>query len=327
MVSERTSPLLFTRDGHTAALSGIYRGQSAFLVCSGPSLVTQDLSLLRQRGIVTLAVNNAATIIRPQLWVSVDDPGNFCDAIWRDPGIWKFIPQCHLDKPFTVRRSDGRLVPSSEQVGEMPCVFGYRRNDTFVAERFLYESTFNWGNHAERIDAYGQKGSRSMMYVALRLLFHLGFRRVFLLGCDFKMERGKQNYAFEQDRSPSSVRGNNSSYKALNVRLKHLKPYFDREGFEVLNCTPNSGLRAPAVRELGPAWHSSEVPGKSPPQLVGDQQVAEANFGERRGRDSNPGTSYLVSGFQDRCNRPLCHLSGDCRSRMVLTRFLGFQLS
>lgn len=244
MVNEQTSPLLFTHDGHTAALGGIYRGQSAFLACSGPSLVTHDLSLLQHRGIVTLAVNNAATIIRPQLWVSVDDPGNFCDAIWRDPGIWKFIPQCHLEKQFTVRRSDGRLVPSSERVGEMPCVFGYRRNDTFVAETFLYESTFNWGNHAEQIDAYGQKGSRSVMYVALRLLFHLGFRRVFLLGCDFRMERDKQNYAFEQDRSPSSVRGNNSSYKALNVRLKHLKPYFDGEGFEVLNCTPNSGLTA-----------------------------------------------------------------------------------
>lgn len=111
MVSEMTTPMLWTREGRAAPLGGIYRGQSVFLVCSGPSLSGHDLSLLQQRGIVSLAVNNAATIIRPQLWVSVDDPGNFCDAIWRDPGIWKFVPQGHLEKPFTVRFA-GQPAPS-----------------------------------------------------------------------------------------------------------------------------------------------------------------------------------------------------------------------
>lgn len=39
--------------------------------------------------------------------------------------------------------------------------------------------------------------------------------------------------------------------------------------------------------------------------------TAKKRGSRRRGRDSNPGTSYPVSGFQDRCNRPLCHLSGE----------------
>ena len=30
---------------------------------------------------------------------------------------------------------------------------------------------------------------------------------------------------------------------------------------------------------------------------------------KRRGRDSNPGWTCIHAGFQDRCNRPLCHLS------------------
>lgn len=33
---------------------------------------------------------------------------------------------------------------------------------------------------------------------------------------------------------------------------------------------------------------------------------------KRRGRDSNPGWTCIHAGFQDRCNRPLCHLSGRC---------------
>src|SRR4029453_4334606 len=141
----------------------MFRGSSAFLVCGGPSLKTHDLAKLQQRGIVACAVNNAAAVVRPNLWVSVDDPGNFCDAIWRDPAIWKFVPLCHMEKHFTVRNEAGELVASEEVVGDMPLVFGYRRNEAFIADQWLYEDTFNWGNHSERVDASGIKGSRSVM--------------------------------------------------------------------------------------------------------------------------------------------------------------------
>lgn len=237
------APMLFTRDGHNVFLGDTFRGATAFLLCGGPSLKSHDLSKLQQRGVLTCAVNNAATVFRPSLWVSVDDPGSFSDSIWRDPGILKFAPLCHMEKQFTVRNSAGELELSRELVGDMPAVFGYRRNEAFLAEQWLYEDTFNWGNHSDRVDAAGLKGSRSVMFVALRLLFYLGVRRLFLLGCDFRMQYGSQNYAFEQDRSRSSVNGNNSSYDALNIRLGQLKPYFDKEGYEIYNCTPDSGLR------------------------------------------------------------------------------------
>ena len=235
--------MLFTRDGHNVFLGDIYRGRPAFLICGGPSLTSHDLTRLNQRGIVTCAVNNAATVVRPHLWVSVDDPGNFCDVIWRNPAIWKFVPLCHMEKHLTVRDQRGELRPSPEVVGEMPAVFGYRRDEAFVAEQWLYEDTFNWGNHSKRTDAYGNIGSRSVMYIALRLLFYLGVRQLYLLGCDFRMELRQPNYAFPQDRTAASVAGNNATYRVLNTRLTHLLPYFEREGFRVFNCTPNSGLQ------------------------------------------------------------------------------------
>jgi SAM-dependent methyltransferase len=246
-------PMLFTREGHAAYLGDLFRGSAAFLVCGGPSLVTHDLAQLELRGVLTMALNNAATIIRPRLWCSVDDPGHFSDCIWRDPGIFKFVPMSHFEKGFLVRNEEERLIPSGERVGDMPGVFGFRRNEHFVAERWLYEDTFNWGNRGDRVDAHGNKGSRSVMYPALRLLYHLGVRKVYLLGCDFRMELGKQNYAFEQDRSRNSVNGNNHSYQVLNSRLGHLKPHFEAAGFSVFNCTANSGLTVFPHREFGAA--------------------------------------------------------------------------
>jgi hypothetical protein len=236
--------MLFTRDGHNLFLGDMYRGRTAFLLCGGPSLVSHDLKLLQQRGVLTCAVNNAAAVFRPQLWVSVDNPGNFCDAIWRDPGILKFVPLGHMQTRFTVRGADDQLRPSAEYVGDMPAVFGFRRNKQFVAEQWLYEDTFNWGNHPKQTDAMGNTGSRSVMYVAVRLPFYLGIRRLYLLGCDFRMEWGKANYAFSQDRNASSVRGNNETYRVLNARLTQLLPYFRKAGYEVFNCTPDSGLTA-----------------------------------------------------------------------------------
>lgn len=236
-------PMLFTRDGHNVFLGDMYRGRAAFLICGGPSLTTHNLSLLLERGILTMAVNNAATIVRPHLWCSVDDPGNFSDAIWADPAILKFVPLCHMEKPFRQRNANGELIPSLEKVGDMPAVFGYRRNEAFVPEQFLQEDTFNWGNHGKRVDSLGCKGSRSVMFVAIRMLYYLGVRQIFLIGCDFRMQEGRQNYAFEQDRSRSSIRGNNSSYAIMNQRFTALLPHFAEAGLQIANCTPDSGLK------------------------------------------------------------------------------------
>lgn len=91
-----------------------------------------------------MAVNNAATVVRPNLWCSVDDPGNFSDAIWYDAGITKFGRLCHMEKTFCVRDANGDLVDSTHKVGDMPAVLGYRRNEAFTPEQFVTEDTFNW---------------------------------------------------------------------------------------------------------------------------------------------------------------------------------------
>lgn len=241
---DRAPARLFDRRGIGVTLGGIYRGHSAFLVCGGPSLLQMDLGLLAQRGILTMAVNNATVIYRPLLWCCADDPGNFCDAIWYDPGILKFLPDEYLQLRFTVRNEQDELVYGERTVGDMPAVFGFKVNEEFVAERWLQEETFNWGNDCTITDANGEIGSRSILYIAIKLLYVLGVRRIYLVGCDFRMRDGAQNYAFEQDRSPGSVEGNNNSYRIMNIRFRNLLPYFAEAGLEIFNCTPNSGLTA-----------------------------------------------------------------------------------
>jgi hypothetical protein len=129
------------------------------------------------------------------------------------------------------------MKPIDVYVGDCPNVLYFRRNEKFCAESFLYEDKINWGCHKD----FG--GGRSVMLISLRLLFFLGVRNIFLLGCDFNMEMGNKNYCFEQDRKKSSVKSNTKTYNRNIERFEQLLSVFEKEGFQVFNCNPKSNLK------------------------------------------------------------------------------------
>ena len=234
-------PFFFTREASALPLIGMYRGASAFLLCSGPSFAALDKNLLKTPGIWTMTTNNAVVSFRGNASVTVDDPCRFNTSMWLDPSLIKFVPSSHFEKHLW----DNRFFEDKGQqwslsnivVGDCPNVVGYRRNEKFVPERFLYEDTINWGDHKK----WG--GGRSVMLAALRILFLLGFRKVYLLGVDFYMS-GEKKYHFEEERTPSAIRGNMSTYEKLIGRFQKLQPFFLAENFIVKNCNPESRLTA-----------------------------------------------------------------------------------
>lgn len=231
----------YTADFDSVSLAGFYKGRSAFLVLSGPSLNQVDLTQLSRRGIVTMGVNNSWSVHRPTLWTGVDDPGRFIDVGWKDPGILKFVPVCHWGRKLRIQASDGSMRDSVFRVAQMPSVLFYRRVNHFDHQRFLTADSVPWGNEAQHADSLGIKGKRSVMLAALRLLHHLGFRTVYLVGCDFRMADDRK-YAFSETREAAAIRHNNALYDALSRRFEALLPHFQRHKFRVVNCSPGSEL-------------------------------------------------------------------------------------
>jgi len=237
----RSGLRLYTADFDSISLGGFYKGRSAFLVLSGPSLNDIDLTQLDRRGIVTMGVNNSWTVHRPTLWTCVDDPGRFIDTGWKDPGVLKFVPVCHWGRKLRIQAKDGTMRDSVFRVAQMPSVLFFRRSNHFDHERFLTGDTVPWGNDPKSTDSLGIKGKRSVMLVALRLLHHLGFRTVYLLGCDFRMA-ADHKYAFDETREAAAIRHNNVLYDSLSRRFEALLPHFEKHRFRVVNCSPGSGL-------------------------------------------------------------------------------------
>jgi hypothetical protein len=245
----RLPPMFFRADGGTVDLADLYRGQTLFLVLNGSSLKDFDWDKLRRPGICSMGINNGAHGFRPQFWTCVDDPTRFMPSIWQDPCIQKFVYQGHFDKPIWDTERD---VLSNLKVRDFPNVLGYRRNERFQAKQWLHEDSFNWGNHQQ----YG--GGRSVMLVALRLAYLLGFRKVHLLGCDFQMDE-QNRYWFHEDRTPSSIRNNTNSYRILTGYFEQLKPHFDHAGFQVFNANPQSQLKVFPFVTPDEALRSAEV--------------------------------------------------------------------
>lgn len=235
-------PFFFTRTGCPLTLEGQYAGAHAFLIANGPSVLDFDLDSLRSRWCMTM--NNGPKTFRGNANCTVDEPARFNKSTWLDPTIMKFMPMAHFEKPLwdnRLIRKDGANVQqwelSSLVAGDCPNVVGYRRNEKFHAPRWLGEETINWGNHAK----YG--GGRSVLLAAFRILYVLGFRKVYLLGVDFEMSE-ERRYHFPEERTASSVRSNMSTYGKLQQWFTELQPYFLKAGFIVHNCNPKSRLTA-----------------------------------------------------------------------------------
>lgn len=199
------------RNGSNTNLNNLYTNATAFLICGGPSLSQLDLNLLSAPGILTMGINNSGAPFRPNMRVCVDEPSRFLESVWRDPTITKFS------------RWDRHNLMKSE----WPNII-YFNHSRFEWWRFFSCEIVVWGN--------------STMIVAIRILFDLGIRRIFLLGADFSMEPGHNAYAHGEYANETSAKANNKSFGQMQKRLGLLRPLFESEDLHIYNCNFESRL-------------------------------------------------------------------------------------
>lgn len=233
-------PVVTNRMGRPAlGLRDQFAGQSVFLIGGGPSFANVDRSQLQRPGITLAAMNNVATLIRPHLWFSVDLPRNFSETVWRDPGVMKFTMDKHLAATRPVDAWNGEaFVNSGIKAKDCPNVWGFDHYNGWDAANFLTANSPTWGVNGASQDPDGKCMHRTVMLPSLWLLYWLGFRTVYLLGCDFTAESGR--YSFDEACKPV----NNELFGWLSRRFVELRPHFEQHHFRVVNCTEGSKLEA-----------------------------------------------------------------------------------
>lgn len=232
----------------TDALRNMLKGQPAFVVCGGPS-ARDYLSELNKRGVFSIGVNNAAVHkVRCQAFVHTDPPIKFSHSIWCDPAIMKFVPIPKLGSGRNnIRMKKQKEFQSFGHNTDCPNVWGFRRNSyMYPDERFFTDVGAAWGNQNKGVKMTGEPKTVCTMLCALRILYYLGCRRIYLVGVDFRMVPG-QEYSFNQtkENDEASV-SNNRQFSVVNSWLERMveNKTFEKFGLEIYNCYDRSGLRA-----------------------------------------------------------------------------------
>lgn len=259
-MSEFVDPLLMLRptrganggggDCEPINLRDVLRGcEGAFLVCGGPSLAQQPYRRLAERGVWSLGVNNVSGFAPVRAHLCSDPPAKFHHGIWLDPAIWKFIPSAKIGGGrkgrIRYKQPDGSFYDRPKRcVRDCPSVFGFARRSWLACdETFFTDPEAAWGNHDVGARRTGEPKTVCTMLLALRVLYYLGVRRIFLAGVDFQMMRG-YGYSFNQGRTSEACNSNNAQFAIVNDWLCRLRTVFERFGLECFNCNDRSGLRA-----------------------------------------------------------------------------------
>lgn len=228
------------------AVRNQWQGCAAFLVCGGPSLKKLDLSFLKDRGVMSLGVNNVAGYAPVRAWCFSDPPEKFHHGIFFDPAIIKFVPKPKLGvkskNRVRAKLPDGRFQWTARHVCSCPSVFAYEREGKFYPDKFFQTPFASWGVSHKHQEMRSREKVLFTFFIGLRLLHYLGVRRVYLLGVDFHMD-ATHGYAFGQDRTTGAQASNNNSYRVATNMLQELRPHLQAAGVEVYQTNKDSALR------------------------------------------------------------------------------------
>ena len=247
-------------DGEKANLGDLYSG-GVFLLCGGPSVNSLDLGLLDNAGIMTFAFNNTWTLHKPNFWTAGDHASRFLGGRLMDPTITKFVRRSRLNNKIRVKTGPSEFEDQKVRAKDLSNTFVYEVGESLDSvEDFFTPSRAQWG-FAKHSKWRGKHRStfRNTMTIALRLCVHLGFKRIYLLGCDFKMTED-YTYAWGQERTKNAVRNNTRLFKVLSEFYADLRPLLEENGVGVYNCNPDSELEAFPFKDFGEAIDMETTP-------------------------------------------------------------------
>lgn len=263
------NPVLFDAEDRPLSLAGTRAGRAVALFCGGPSLASLDLAPFMEPWVDRAAVNNAGALVRPHWWACVDHPEKFHPSIWDDPNCWKFCCRNHRRHRIRRKGEGGAFAFDGRVAADCPSVAYYRRHGRFDHASWLAEETLSWGSSDDHECSVGLRGGRSVLFVMLKLLLVVGYRRVFLLGCDWDMDPAGAQYGFAQRKDERACASNNRSYATNGRRLAALRPAIESAGAEVVNATPGSRLDAFDHCTPAEALAAIEAANRVTPDLAG----------------------------------------------------------
>ncbi len=222
------------RDGHDHPHRWLHNGyaqpddrKAAFLIGRGWSATLAKRQAIADAGIPVMAINDYPKDgPTPNYWCSGDPPVYFNEKMWENPDIIKF---CAMNTIKCLRPREDAYAPALTTMTAPNVHYFHSVQNCTDVESWLHTPWLNWGTSicAAEVPAFHKASARSSMLIGLRLLWHLGYREVYLLGCDCT----PHHHHFPE------------YYETIFHHIKQIKPAFDRFCYSVHQTNFDSHLR------------------------------------------------------------------------------------
>lgn len=211
----------------------LHKDDRCFIIATGPSLTYEDLEKLKNE--VTFSMNSIIlsyekTDFRPTYYGIQD--ANVYKQLYS--AIVKYEHQ-HI---------------SFYSAGLENCGDKYRPPKTWIplnlnAQYHFYEYIYEPGNFFTRFSANAYAmlyDGYSITYTLLELAIYMGFKEIYLLGCDstYLADKNKQHFIESGQYDPEHLRI--TATDRLTVAYKKAKEYADKHGIKIYNATRGGAL-------------------------------------------------------------------------------------
>lgn len=200
----------------------LWEGETVTILGGGPSLRSVDLSRITGR---VIAINDAFKL-KPD-----SDILYFCDRSWWDGPHGRSSEVCR--KFDTVCRNFGGIVTLE--------------NDIPGIKRLR-----NTGPTGLETDPAGLRHGSNSGYQCINLAYHLGVRRIVLLGFDMRCVDGSTHFNHRPEQQ--SVHGFERTLAVMLAKFETLVDPLKEAGVEVINATEGSRLECWPQTEKSAPW-------------------------------------------------------------------------
>jgi len=202
----------------------LWQDSTCYILGGGPSLSNVNFDLIKDSRII--AVNNAYgdPIEEIENKVCHYKPRNWVDICWFGDERWYWWHKSCL-KAFT-----GFLVTCKESLRGTSGIYVIKRSrKQFGIDERPGFIRWNFNSGAS----------------AINLAYHLGVKKIVLLGFDMKNIEGKSNWHNDHQSTPRIL-----PYTRFLKSFSVIKKDADRIGLEIINCTPESGMKEFPIMSL-----------------------------------------------------------------------------
>lgn len=208
-------------DDNIRKMKGMFSGKRCFIVATGPSLTLDDLKLISDE--ISFGMNSIV-----KLYNKID---------WRPTfyGIQDSLVYEKLENVIKKEYSNSANVFVGSNLAkqfEIPSTFVQFPFDHYYheAEREIgkYFAKFSEDASSVVYDGY------SITYSLIEIAVYMGFKEIYLLGCDCNYPVGEKNHFVESGFVDKNASSNPTR---MRVGYKKAKEYADLHGIKIVNCT------------------------------------------------------------------------------------------